>query len=92
MENSTFDLKEKKILFEKNWLNDHILELILEILLMFSFAVLSAIFYKELCIVLSIVCLIWAFWINNRRAAYVEKHIYGNEKTHSESDTDKKSE
>ena len=61
LENSTFDLKEKKILFEKKWLNDHILELILEILLMFSFAVLSAIFYKELCIVLSIVCLIWAF-------------------------------
>ena len=92
LENSTFDLKEKKIINKKKWLNDHILELILEILLMFSFAVLSAIFYKELCIVLSIVCLIWAFWINNRRAAYVEKHIYGNEKTHSESDTDKKSE
>ncbi len=56
------------------------LELISEIFLMFSFAVLSAIFYKELCIVLSIVCLIWAFWINNRRAAYVEKHIYGDKK------------
>ena len=55
LENSTFDLKEKKMVFEKKWLNDHILELILEILLMFSFAVLSAIFYKELCIVLSIV-------------------------------------
>ena len=92
LENSTFDLKEKKMVFEKKWLNDHILELILEILLMFSFAVLSAIFYKELCIVLSIVCLIWAFWINNRRAAYVEKHIYGNKKTYVESDTEKKSE
>ena len=92
MKNSTFDLKEKKMVFEKKWLNDHILELILEILLMFSFAVLSAVFYKELCIVLSIVCLIWAFWINKRRAAYVEKHIYGNKKTYVESDTEKKSE
>ncbi len=92
LENSTFDLKEKKMVFEKKWLNDHMLELISEIFLMFSFAVLSAIFYKELCIVLSIVCLIWAFWINNRRAAYVEKHICSDKKTHSESDTDKKSE
>lgn len=92
LENSTFDLKEKKMVFEKKWLNDHMLELISEIFLMFSFAVLSAIFYKELCIVLSIVCLIWAFWINKRRAAYVEKHIYGDKKTHSESDTEKKPE
>lgn len=76
LESSTFTLKDKKAFYEKKWLNDHLLELIVEIMLMFSFAILSAIFCKELCVILSIVCLVWAFWINNRRASYVEDHLY----------------
>ena len=91
LENSVFDLKDKKAFFEKKWLRDHLLELVLEIILMFSFAVLSAIFCKEICIVLSIVCIIWAFWINNRRATYVENHLYCDGKTQSKTDTDEKS-
>ena len=88
LENSAFDLKDKKVFFEKKWLSDHLLELVLELILMFSFAVLSAIFCKEICIVLSIVCIIWVFWINNRRAAYVENQLYGDEKTHSKTNTE----
>lgn len=81
LENSTFNLNDKKEFFEKKWLNDHLLELIVEIILMVFFAIVSAIFCKELCVVLSIVCLIWIFWIDNHRSAYLEDHLYCDQKT-----------
>lgn len=90
LENNTFNLKGNKEFFEKKWLNDHLLELIVEIILMFSFAVVSAIFCKELCFVLSIVCLIWIFWIDNHRSAYLEEHLYCDPKTQLKADTDMK--
>ncbi|MDE7337374.1 MAG: helix-turn-helix domain-containing protein [Clostridia bacterium] len=92
LKNNSIDLKDKKDFLEKKWLNDHLLELILELFLMFSFTILSAILYKYLCVLLSIVCLIWAFWISKRRDAYVENHLYGDRKTQAKTDSDKKSE
>ncbi len=86
LENNAFNLKDNKNFFEKKWLHDHLLELIVEIFLMLFFAVVSAIFCKELCVVLSFVCLIWILWIDNRRSAYLEDHIYRNQKTQSKAD------
>ena len=86
--NSAFSVKDKQIFFKKKWEKEHRLEMIFEMLFLISAAVLSAIYCKEICIVLSVVSLIWAFWINNRRAAYIERHIYDEKKTQSEPDSD----
>ena len=80
LENNTCNLKDKKLFFEKRWLREHLIELIVEIILMVSFAAISAIFCKELCVVLSTVCLIWMLWISNRRATYLEYHLYNSKK------------
>ncbi len=89
--NSAFNVKDKQVFFKKKWEKDHRLEMIIEMLFLIAAAVLSAIYCKEICIVVSIVSLVWAFWINNRRAAYIERHIYDEKKTQSEHDSDSKS-
>ena len=77
LSNSAFTVKEKKTYFEKKWRKDHVVELTIEILILIVGAVLGAIFYKEVCIAMSILCLVWAWWIKNRMATYVENNVYG---------------
>lgn len=86
--NSAFSVKDKQVYFKKKWEKDHRLEMILEMLVLIAAAVLSAIYCKEVCIALSVVALVWAFWINNRRAAYIERHVYDEKQSFSEPNSD----
>lgn len=89
--NSAFSVKDKQIFFKKKWEKDHRFEMVSEMIILIVAAVLSAIYCKEICIALSLISLVWAFWINNRRAAYIERHVYDEEKTFSKPDSDSKS-
>lgn len=88
LNNSAFSVKDKQSFFKKKWGKDHRLEMILEILFLIAAAVLSAIYCKEVCIALSLVSMVWAFWINNRRASYIERHIYDEKTASPESNSD----
>ncbi len=89
LENSAFTVKEKQEYFRKKWRKDHCFEMVIEMAVLIACAVLAAIYYKEVCIALSVVCLVWAFWNNNRMDAYVEKHIYEEKREESPSDGEK---
>ncbi len=78
LDNSIFTAKEKKDYFEKKWRKDHCVEMIFEMLILIALAVVGAIFMKELCILASLICIAWSWWINNRMEAYAESHIETN--------------
>lgn len=85
LNNSAFSVKDKEIYFKKKWERDHMFEMIVEMLVLIAAAVLCAIFYKELCILMSFLSIAWAFSVNNRRAAYIESHVYGDKTQAQES-------
>lgn len=76
LDKSVFTLKEKKEYFEKKWFKDHLAELIIEVLVLCAIAVAGAIFYHPVTIVASLLCIVWAFVINNRKESYVESKLY----------------
>lgn len=76
LENSAFTIKDKEKYFDKKWLKDHRLELIAEIILLIALAVLGAIFYESLTVVVAVLCLAWSWWTYNRKRAYIERHLF----------------
>ena len=78
LENSAFTLKEKQLFFEKKWRKEHLFEMIVEMLFLIALAVYGAAHDGLLCLLVSLLCILWAGYTRNRMAAYVENHLYGN--------------
>lgn len=84
LNNSAFSVQDKQKYFRRKWEKDHLVEMIIEILVLVAAAILGAIYCKEVSVAVSFICLIWAYWINNRRAAYIERHVFDNHAKKSE--------
>lgn len=90
LDKSVFTLKDKKDYFEKKWLKDHLAELVIEVLILCAVAVAGAIFYHPVTIIASLLCIVWAFVINNRKSSYVESKLYDDNPNRLQDKTDKK--
>lgn len=77
LNNSVFTLEDKRKCFATKWLKDHRWELIIAVVLLVAATVLCAVFCKLATPICAIVCIVWYFWFNNRRQAYIERHLYG---------------
>ncbi|MCM1043054.1 MAG: helix-turn-helix domain-containing protein [Corallococcus sp.] len=75
---SVFTMRDKERYFSKKWLKDHCIELVIEICVLIAMAVLGAIFYATATYAVSIICLVWAMFTNNRKRAYVERKLCEN--------------
>ena len=90
LDKSVFTFKDKKEYFSKKWLKDHIVELVIEVVILFAIAIVGAIFYAPLTVVASVLCLAWAFLTNNRKMSYVESKLYDEDLKRLQSESDKK--
>lgn len=86
LEKSSFTIKDKEQFLDKKWLKDHKIEMIFEILVLTAIAVLGAVFYHPLCIVASVLCIVWSWFIYSRKRSYVERHLYNESVTEKEKD------
>ncbi len=86
---SVFTLKDKDYFFTRKWNKEHRFELVLEILAIIAAFILTLIFFRDFGFVICILAFVWSASVNNRRRAYVEKHLF-DDKNIQNTDEDKK--
>ncbi len=80
---SVFTLAEKKSLFGKRWVKRHLAELLIEIAIFIAAIVLVRIYYMPAMPACSIVCIVWSFWVNNRKQGYIEGQLLNEAESNS---------
>ena len=86
---SVFTLKDKDDFFTRKWNKERMFVLVLEMLAIIAAFVLTLIFFRDFVFVICILSFVWIASVNNRRRAYVEKHLF-DDKNVQNTDGDKK--
>ncbi len=76
LDKSIFSRKDNIEFFKRKWRKDHLLELMLEIIILIIAMILGFIFNNGLKFIAVIGILVWIIVQQNRMMAYVEKKVY----------------
>ena len=78
LKESAFSVQEKTAYFSKKWQKDHLFETILGIVLLTALFLVGHFIARlaGLQIAAFVLAFVFVLWQNNRKAAYIENHIY----------------